>query len=793
MKILSKSLIFVLFISLFVGFTGSAQAYNPTLNVYSSGSGSTTISINGGQPNSTVVINYTPSGSNLSASVSGTTDYNGTFTTMINGSQISATVGGQQVYDNNNGYNGGCTYNCGSPYGLSLSQTSLSLNVGQSASVSATYPYSVYGSTNNIYVSGNSNSGVASAQVSGNQITVYGVASGSATISVCGNSNSSTCASLYVTVSGSNCTYSGCNVGGLTLSQTSLNLNVGQSATVTASMPVYNPSFYISSNSNSYVASASVSGNQINVYGLASGSTNISVCSSSSVCTTLYVTVGGGGNSSSVTFSPTSVNLAVGQSSSVFINAGYLGSSLYISNNSNSSVVSASISGSTLYLQAGNIGSSTITVCQNSSACGYLYVTVGGTGGNGSISLSQTSLSLNVGQSSTISVYNNGNSNGSYYVSGNSNSNVASASISGSSLYVNALSAGSTSIIVCQSSYSSSCATLYVTVSGVLGANTNLWFSPSNPNLYVGQSLAVSINSSAYSTAYPYNNSAYSISSNSNSNVVSANVSGTALNLYANQNGSSNITVCSSALGFCGTLYVTVGGGSSYGNGSIILSQTTLGLNVGQSSTVNVSGNGGYGYYISNNSNPGVVSASFNGSVLTVYAISNGSSALQICQNNANSCPSLYVTVGNGYSYGGGGVAYPRGNVLGTNTYQNGQLISEGSTVYIVYKNTKIGFSNSSAFLGLGFGFGNVLAVGNSGLTASSYTVTTSAGQHPWGSWIKSGQTVYFVHQSGLIPVPDWNTFLSNGGQASFIVSASIYDFRQPMLSPMTSGDSRLQ
>jgi hypothetical protein len=436
MKILSKSLIFALFISLFVGFTGSAQAYNPTLNVYSSGSGSTTISINGGQPNSTVVINYTPSGSNLSASISGLTDYSGNFTTMVNsaiGSQINATVGGLQVYSNNNGYNGNCGYYGCNVGGMTLSQTSLSLSVGQSASVSANFPYPVYGYTNNIYISNNSNSGVASAQVSGNQVTVYGIASGDTTISVCGNS-SSACASLYVTVSGSNCGYYGCSVGGLTLSQTSLNLNVGQSATVTASMPIYNPSFYISSNSNSYVASASVSGNQINVYGLASGSTNISVCSSSSVCATLYVTVGGGGNSGSVTFNPASVNLGVGQSSTVFVNAGYFGSSLYISNNSNSSVVSASISGSTLYLQAGNIGSSTITVCQSSSACGYLYVTVGGTGGNGSISLSQTSLSLSVGQSSTVSVYNNGNLYGNYYVSSNSNSNVASASISGSSL-----------------------------------------------------------------------------------------------------------------------------------------------------------------------------------------------------------------------------------------------------------------------------------------------------------------------------------------------------------------------
>jgi len=706
MKNLSKILIFGLFASVLMSFSGVAAAYYPTLSVYPANGGGTTISISGGQPNTTVVITYTPSGSNLTASVTGVTDYSGSFTTMINsaiGSQVNATVGGQQVYANGNGNN----YNNG-------------------------------------------------------------------------------------------CGYYGCSVGGLTLSQTSLSLGVGQSSSVTASYPVYgySNSFYISSNSNSSVASASVSGNQINVYGLASGSTTISVCASGSSCASLYVTVSGYNN-----------------------------------------------------------------------GCSYYGC------GTGAISLSQTSVSLNVGQSTTVTAYNNNGNN--VYISSNSNSSVVSASVSGNTINLYGLTSGSSSISICSSNVSS-CVSLYATVTGVLGANTNLWFSPGNPSLYIGQSLAVSINSSSYSTAYPYNSPAYYISSNTNPNVVSANVSGTVLNLYASQNGTSNVTVCNSALGFCGTLYVSVGGSSSYGslslsqtsvsvsqgqsviisaynvpsvyvssnsnpgivsasavgnqitfygqtsgnstvvlcginssqcatvyatvngynNGSITLGQYSLGLNVGQSATVNVSGNGGYGYYISSNSNPGVVSASFNGSVINIYAIANGSSTLVICQNNANSCPSLYVTVGNGYSYNnnGNGLQYPGGGVLGASTYANGQLISEGSTVYIVYKNTKTAFANSSVFSGLGFSFGNVLAVGSSNLINSSHTVTTIYSSHPWGSWVKnSGNTVYFVHDQGLIPVPDWNTFLNNGGQSAMIVSANSYDFRLPILSPMVSSDPRLQ
>ena len=245
MNRLSKSLILGLFVSLLIGFSSRALAYSPNLSVYSANGGGTTVSITGGQPNASVVISYIPSGSSLTSTVTGETDYSGSLTTMINSaisSQITATVAGQQVYANNNG---GCTYSGCNTGGLTLSQTSLSLNVGQTASVTATY--SVYNYSNSLYISSNSNSSVASAVASGNQITVYGVSSGSTTISVCGSSGSSSCASLYVTVSGYNngCTYYGCSVGGLTLSQTSLSLTAGQTSYVTVSSPVYG-------NSNNY-------------------------------------------------------------------------------------------------------------------------------------------------------------------------------------------------------------------------------------------------------------------------------------------------------------------------------------------------------------------------------------------------------------------------------------------------------------------------------------------------------------------------------------------------------------
>jgi hypothetical protein len=356
---------------------------------------------------------------------------------------------------------------------------------------------------------------------------------------------------------------------------------------------------------------------------------------------------------------------------------------------------------------------------------------------------------------------------------------VVTASVSGTVLNLYANQNGSSTINVCSSGLGF-CSSLYVTVGGsYYGGNLNL----SQTSLSLNQGQSTSITSNNAPSMY--------VSSNNNSNVVSVSVSGNQATFYGQNSGSATVVLCGSGSGQCGTVYVTVN--NSYALSNVILSQYSLNLNVGQSATVNASGAGGYGYYISTNSNPGAVSARFNGSVISLYGIASGNSTLQICQNSANLCASLYITVGNVYSYNGNGVTYPNTNVLGAYTYANGQLISEGSTVYIVYKNTQTAFANASAFLGLGFSFGNVLPVGNVGLAASGHTVATQYAQHPWGSWIKSGGTVYFVHDSGLIPVPDWNTLLNNGGQSAFIVPANTYDFRLPILTPMTYGDLRLQ
>ena len=214
----------------------------------------------------------------------------------------------------------------------------------------------------------------------------------------------------------------------------------------------------------------------------------------------------------------------------------------------------------------------------------------------------------------------------------------------------------------------------------------NIYLSQTNVSLNAGQSTTVNISGGSGS---------YYVSTNSNSNVATASISGNILTVSGTNSGSTNLTICSlSTSGGCVTLYVTVNGGG-YNGQSISLSQNSVSVQVSQYQSVQIYGGGGY--YISNNSNSSVVTATVNGSTLSVYGLMNGSATLNICSQQSNtSCASLYVTVYNstgGYYYGGNNY-YPYNNTgftygsSGNTYYQQPTIIrseSYGNPVSGVY------------------------------------------------------------------------------------------------------------
>lgn len=293
--VLSTALILALFIGVFGAFVSQADAATPTLSVTSASFNTVQLTVYGDQ-NASVQLYYYAQGSNIitSAGYVGTTNASGYFSTNLStysygitpGTTVYVLVNGQQsanvVWPSTSSTTGGPIY---------LSQNNINLNVGQNATIT------ISGGTGNYSISSNSNSTVVSASVAGNMVGVYGLASGSATLTICSNASAGSCGYLYVTVYGNSWNNTG-TYSQLSLSQNNLSLSIGQTQYVTiygatGYQGSYANNYYISNLPNSSVAQATISGNTITVRGYNPGSVSFSICSTSgsTSCTSLYVIV----------------------------------------------------------------------------------------------------------------------------------------------------------------------------------------------------------------------------------------------------------------------------------------------------------------------------------------------------------------------------------------------------------------------------------------------------------------------------------------------------------------------
>jgi len=304
-----------------------AHAMIPTLSVSVTGSGDSVAITVSGDPYASVILYYqnnsygtqsqylgtTNSSGYLSATVSSTTYgiTTGSMVYVVVNNQTSSSVAWPYNYNNYNNYNYGNSY--GAP---SLSQTSISVTVGQSANVTiygGNAPYTMYLSGTNIF----------QAVISGNNLQIAGLANGSGSVNVCSSGGlpagqagtGSGCVVLYVTVNPVNY-YGGTNYSNgnnyynppiynnpvlpaITFSQTSPTLSVGQSMTISISGGgMYNYGYYggnyyyVAFNSSSSIVSAVINGSTLTLQGLANGNNSIVVCSSSTNCSALNITVG---------------------------------------------------------------------------------------------------------------------------------------------------------------------------------------------------------------------------------------------------------------------------------------------------------------------------------------------------------------------------------------------------------------------------------------------------------------------------------------------------------------------
>jgi hypothetical protein len=356
-------------------FTIPAYAANiPTLSLYSvtAGSSDVQITVYGADPNASVLLYY-PSTSSLASANIGTTNSSGYLTDTVDASTYGITSGAS-VYVMVDGQASAATVwpSFSTSGTLGLSETNLIMSTGQSSVVSASVSAP-------LSVSTNTNPSVATAAVSGTQITVTAFNQGETNITICASGLSCNTIQVNVQSSGSSST-------GISFSPSgTITVGVGQSQTVAISG---SGNYYISSNSASGFVSANLSGSILTLGGVNSGSSNITICSSggnSSTCGTVIVDVTQSNTSTvttttttPLTFSQSNATLSVGQSEAVAIYGGEGG--YYISSNSAPSSVSANINGNNVNVIGLAFGGDNINVCSINGQCGIVYVYVSSTG-----------------------------------------------------------------------------------------------------------------------------------------------------------------------------------------------------------------------------------------------------------------------------------------------------------------------------------------------------------------------------------------------------------------------------
>ncbi len=418
----------------YAAFALPAFAAPPTLSATLTGGDSVQLNITGDAGGS-VILNYLDNAATVKMTSLGATNSSGSFTMTIStaaysiapGSLFNVSVNGQRS-DSLAWPYGALTSGSGT---ISLSQSSITVGAGQTAVVTVNNT-----TGNSLYLASNTSPSVASVSLNNNQFTIYGLAAGGTTLQICSAANASNCTTAVVTV-----TSAGFSSGAVAFSQSNPTLMPGQVVAVTVSG---GSGSYTLSNSNNNVVQANIVGSTLTLYGNSPGSATLTVCAANGGCGTLGVTVASG-SSATLTLNPTSLTLNAGQSSNVTLTGlgGYA-----VAQNSNSTVASAVISGTTLVVTAASPGSTTITVCQSGGNCTLLSVVVNAA----SFSQSPTSVSvlsarylLTVGQELKLAL---SGGTGVYTLSGNPGSPFAT-ELSGNVLKLRAVAVGEASVNVC--------------------------------------------------------------------------------------------------------------------------------------------------------------------------------------------------------------------------------------------------------------------------------------------------------------------------------------------------------
>ncbi|MES2316466.1 MAG: hypothetical protein V4631_03145 [Pseudomonadota bacterium] len=491
---------------------------------------------------------------------------------------------------------------------------------GVTLAAGAASSYTV-GGGNPLYTVSSSNIDVARATVSGTSFTITAVGAGTATISVTDAVGAAV--QVPVTVTGV--------IGPPAIPPGSLFTTAGGSVAVavganaTYGIGGGTPGYAVSS-SNAGVATATLSGTNFTVRGIAAGSANVVITDATGTALTLSVTVGSIPTPVLLfTTAPNAVTLAVGTAGGYTIGGG---KPAYAVSSSNAGVASVALSGTTFTITGVAAGTAQVVVVDADGERLEIAVTVGTSGtATALFTTAPDDVRIAVGATATYAI---GGGTPVYMVS-SSNTAIARVAINGSSFIITGVASGTAQVAVFDAKGDSE--KIVVTVGA--GSTTTSLYTSATSSLVLATGVTESFTIGGGTSPYTV--------SSSNTGVATASVNGSNFSVTGVASGTAQVAI-TDATGSALSITVTVGSGSA---------QTALFTTAPGSVTVAVGASGAYmvgggtAPYAASTSNAAVASAAINGVNLLITGNGPGTANVNVV-DASGATVLIAVTVGSG-------------------------------------------------------------------------------------------------------------------------------------------------
>ena len=338
-------------------------------------------------------------------------------------------------------------------------------------------PTFTIGGGSQIYTVTSGNTQIAGVGINGNKFTISGVSAGSTSVIV--KDSLGVSVPIAVTV--------GSGAAFYTTAPSDITLVAGGGGTYIlggGSAP------YTATSSNTSVVTASASGNNLTLSGVGSGKAVVVLRDAAGAILNVNVTIGSGAVNALFTTAPAAVTIAVGASPAYQIGGG---TAPYSISSSNTSIATATLTGSTFTITALATGTANIVVKDAAGAPVTIVVSVGSGATVALYTSAPVTVTIAPGSAPTYLV----GGGTAPYAATSSNTTVATVSVAGGTMTITGVSSGSATVRLVDSVG----APIAIAVNVISGVNSPLSVAPSIISGFVGDTVIIRVDGGSA----PYN------------------------------------------------------------------------------------------------------------------------------------------------------------------------------------------------------------------------------------------------------------------------------------------------